>query len=622
MVSAQTRHPWPVVRHSRSQRKRRTPDTRLSPGRFPWHVLLPFGLFVLHSLPLAGWLVDDAAISFAYTRNLVHGHGLIAQVGAEPVEGFSNPLWTFLVAPAFLGDPNDPTPIIKLISLMLTLGTFFVVDRICRTLVREAFWGRLASAGACLLLAVNTSFVAWTNSGLENALYALLAGVCCLLCVRHVAAGTAGTPWTPILAGLVGAGLALTRPEGILYGVVFATLPVWQVLAGRAQWRSALRNLVVYLLALLPPVLLYAGFRYAYFGDWLPNTYYAKQGTAWSDVGRLLLLTREHRVATYKLLASLSWLRAEWLLLVLLACLVLVGWRSPRRRLFVPVGLALLCAWVIYCLLPIDWMAEYRFATPFFMLFYVLLAAGGTEMVRTWPGGSPGLRKRIFAVCLAGMLAQSAAVFVPRTRAFAARPTAPFADVATTALTFNEYAAALGIVDGSLLCPDVGGVYYFSQLRVYDLGGLCDRTIGRLLDRDAPRLRDHILEHLRPTFICLHDSWCVRTGLQRDPRFWQQYVPIRQGPCDWAERQGDGGGFFDGDYVRRDAVVFAERLEQLRQRVIRGTVPADLQSARLRAVPFPRRSGSLRGRLHEMRTGPHPRVGALYWRQPWPTVGR
>src|SRR5690348_6795119 len=57
-----------------------------------------FALFVIHGLRFGGWLIDDAGISFAYARNLAAGAGLVAQAGHAPVEGFSNPLWTLLIA--------------------------------------------------------------------------------------------------------------------------------------------------------------------------------------------------------------------------------------------------------------------------------------------------------------------------------------------------------------------------------------------------------------------------------------------------------------------------------------------------------------------------------------------
>ena len=47
-------------------------------------------------------LFDDAMISMTYARNLVEGHGLNWARWGEPVEGFTHPLWTFLMVPPLL----------------------------------------------------------------------------------------------------------------------------------------------------------------------------------------------------------------------------------------------------------------------------------------------------------------------------------------------------------------------------------------------------------------------------------------------------------------------------------------------------------------------------------------
>jgi hypothetical protein len=55
-------------------------------------------LIVGHALYYGQWVVDDAAITFSYARNLADGHGLVLQPGAAPVEGYSNPAWLVLFA--------------------------------------------------------------------------------------------------------------------------------------------------------------------------------------------------------------------------------------------------------------------------------------------------------------------------------------------------------------------------------------------------------------------------------------------------------------------------------------------------------------------------------------------
>ena len=74
----------------------------MDPRRLARSVLaLALLVFACHASLLSGWLIDDAGITLAYARNLAVGHGLVSQPGAQPLEGFSNPLWTLLLAGTF-----------------------------------------------------------------------------------------------------------------------------------------------------------------------------------------------------------------------------------------------------------------------------------------------------------------------------------------------------------------------------------------------------------------------------------------------------------------------------------------------------------------------------------------
>jgi arabinofuranosyltransferase len=78
-----------------------TPDARDNSGWIyaaPLLLLLALGLFIAESSQLRPQ-IDDAFISYRYARNLVEGHGLVFNIG-EYVEGYTNLLWTLLVAAA------------------------------------------------------------------------------------------------------------------------------------------------------------------------------------------------------------------------------------------------------------------------------------------------------------------------------------------------------------------------------------------------------------------------------------------------------------------------------------------------------------------------------------------
>ena len=107
-------------------------------------VLSALALYAAHSALLGAWIVDDAGISFAYARSLADGYGLVAQPGAAPVEGFSNPLWTIGLSAFFAAGAFHPVVVPKLLALLLVGATFALIA----VEVRRASGRRARSAGA------------------------------------------------------------------------------------------------------------------------------------------------------------------------------------------------------------------------------------------------------------------------------------------------------------------------------------------------------------------------------------------------------------------------------------------------------------------------------------------
>lgn len=211
---------------------------------------------------LWGWFVEDAAISFAYARNLAEGWGLVRFPGDERIEGYSNPLWVFLMAGwHVLGWDGFVSS--KWMALALAAVTLPSVAVLIGRSTRPA-WGILAA----WVLGLDAAFVIWSASGLENSLFcALLA----LALVRtHVEADEGRWP----LAPLVWFGLALTRPEGVVYAALGGLWFLVQEAAGHRRWR----RLLAWVGFFGVPFVAYHAVRYSWFAYPFPATYYAKIG--------------------------------------------------------------------------------------------------------------------------------------------------------------------------------------------------------------------------------------------------------------------------------------------------------------------------------------------------------
>jgi hypothetical protein len=200
--------------------------------------------------------VDDAYISYRYSLNLVAGHGLVYNVG-EFVEGFTNLLWVLLVSiGVLLGEKA------ALVGHFLGLASGVALLLLAYAYARQGLpSGSRAWAGlAPWLLFCSAPFAVWSTSGLETPLFAA-AVTGALLCEARRKLGLA------TLALLIA---TATRPEGaLLAGVVFAA-----ALRHPEERRRVLVAAAIYGLCLVG----LTGFRLAYFGEPLPNTFYAKVG--------------------------------------------------------------------------------------------------------------------------------------------------------------------------------------------------------------------------------------------------------------------------------------------------------------------------------------------------------
>ncbi len=247
-------------------------------------LLVGLGLLLAHA-DVYAFLTDDAFISFRYARNLAEGFGLVFNPGFERVEGYTNFLWvTLLAGLAALGAaPEDAA---NPLSIAFTVATFATVVALA---VRTAppRHRALAIALPPLLLAATRSFAVWSTSGLETRLFELLViGGSLRLLVEfdHLERGaTRVRPFAAMLFALA----CLTRPDGQLVAAcAFATA----ILARPRHIRARLPWIAATAGTLVVAIGAHYLFRRYYYGEWLPNTWYAKVGdrVAWPEGLRYL----------------------------------------------------------------------------------------------------------------------------------------------------------------------------------------------------------------------------------------------------------------------------------------------------------------------------------------------
>ncbi|NIH77548.1 hypothetical protein [Amycolatopsis viridis] len=487
-------------------------------------------LIGLHGWTYGNWINDDAAITFAYARDLAEGAGPVLQPGAAPVEGFSNPAWLALLVlgkvlhlfdtGAIFGVP-DYVLFPKALGLACCAGILaachFAVKRVTR-------WPSLVTVFAGGLLAAIPSFVIWSLSGLENPLYALAVAWLAALLFRALAAGRVHDVRIAVGAGLLAALAGLTRPDGAIYVVAYPLVAL--------RFARRARTVVpagAGLLAFAVPYGAYLLWRHAEFGRWVPNTAVAKN----QQPPALANVTRVAEPVEY-----LGWpVVLAGVLVTGLALWLVPALRRPLAGWLVPLVLAL----VAYCVLNAEPAGEFRFATPVWTMAALVAAVAAVEGMRAL-----AVRRRVLlAVVLVGAAVPSAPALADSGRGFASGPVVPLCQIVQRdGRVFNGYADTIGLREGSVLLPDIGGTALTSRLRVVDSVGLADSHIADLVSAgDFAGFRDYVFDELKPTFIQSHVPWSGLTGLTRDARLSGEYAAVV------LDRTGQ-----NGDWVRLDAL--------------------------------------------------------------------
>jgi len=506
---------------------------------------IPTALLALHTWFYGRWIEDDAGITFAFARSLATGAGPVLQPGAAPVEAYSNPTWLAILVVgrwlglfdrgALFGQP-DIVLYPKLVAILCGAAMFGAFYSVARVVARRPV---LVTAIAGSITAGVPSFVIWTTSGLENALFALLVVALAAVLARAAVEGRLGATRTAVVCGALAALAALSRPEGLVYAAAYPVAAV--LLVHRADLRAAARTVLISVGTFLVPVGMYLVVRLIVFGDYLPNTARAKEQGLPTPGG----LNKPASLIMY----------AGWLTVVLVVALVVLALqRRSRTRtavamILVPLALALSA----FAFLSADWMAQYRFATPVWPLSALAVTLSAA---RLW--SSTTVRTRaVGSVAVVIALALTATGWVAAADSFRNSPTAPMCWVArSVGQRINGYADILGIRDGSLLAVDGGGTSLTTRLRFIDLSGLADTRIARLWSADdMAGLRDLVYDVERPTFFKIDSGWAegTRSGLLSDPRLPRDYTVVTS--------SGPG----TQTWVRRDAVRNAQALTQAQQ---------------------------------------------------------
>lgn len=527
----------------------------------------PFVVFVLHVLWYGSWIVDDAAITFAYARNVAEGHGFVAHRFAEPVEGFTNLGWLLTLLPCFALELFDPVVTPKVVATACVLVAMLLARRIALRI-----WPGdqpLVDLGL-LLVACNPAVATWTASGLENGLFVLLVVIAIDGAIGVALRSNCG--WsTAFVAALVCFAITITRPDGL----VFCALYPLALLARPDRTRSGSTSFVIFTGTLAALLAILTLWRFWTFGDVVPNTFRVK-GSG----------TIERAVVTLPFVAVItiaSWLasrrRGLWSRLVpsafslafilsvpsakslcrslggdvgmvlLPLAFLCIDWSERGRARWIAI-VAVLAAMFEFVVLPTDWMGEYRFGTVFVVWGSLVVTVAIGRRVQLMPS-----KWRPAVVAVAFSIA-AIALFRDFRRAskFRELPVISMQHVQSHFEdTFVRWSRDVGR-PCTVAQPDVGGALWSGTLPIVDLGGLCDARIAPLLAAgNRLQIAELVLGEMRPDFVSVHGPWAWTTGIAEHPLLLRDYVAVFE-HVDAAYERYSGAPGRTGIYVRHDVL--------------------------------------------------------------------
>jgi hypothetical protein len=313
--------------------------SRLYGTRREWVGLLATGAALVALAWAHRFVQDDAFISFRYAQHLARGQGLTWNVGEPPIQGFTNLLWTLLLAGAMRAG-IEPVAASYAMGLACFAGTLAGTHATTRALggSRLAAWTAMVWFGTCFTAS------SYATGGLETSAQACLVVWATYLALRRRA-------------------LALSFVAGALVWLRLDSSLLVAVLLGAVAWR--LRHDRGRLLALFGPVTLAAAALVAFdlrtFGAVLPNTFYAKVP---GFDPRILETGAEYVLAFLKHYALLPY--------AIFTAAVLLRRAREQRVLLVPV--ACVVAWTAYVVWVGGDFMEFRFIVPVLPVALALLA--------------------------------------------------------------------------------------------------------------------------------------------------------------------------------------------------------------------------------------------------------
>lgn len=222
---------------------------------------------------------DDAYITLRYVDHFLNGTGIVWNPG-EYVQGYTNFLNLIII---FLLGKFDIDLVLStqllgfagfigLIVLMISFGLNYKIEN------KRPVWHL-----PFILIITSVPFVVWSLGGLEGPLYSFWIAAGAFAFMK--ALNSSISKQIIVISGICFGLSILTRPDGIVFTVVTFSYLFLLILLNKDQRKKAVTNCLIFITVIILIILPYIIWQLQYYGDFVPNTFYAKtNGLTWNTI--------------------------------------------------------------------------------------------------------------------------------------------------------------------------------------------------------------------------------------------------------------------------------------------------------------------------------------------------